>query len=338
MEKKKETSLINKEMSIIYRRSVENVKGSVQGYSLVDYPAHNNIGDAAIWVGEKEALTSVFRKGPDYVASQQDYKNDIETFCKEGIIFIHGGGNFGDIWPNHHEFRLRIIKEYPRRRIVQLPQSIYFTDPECLEKTKKAIGGHRDFHLFVRDQASFEFARKEFSCPVYLTPDAAHCIRSYISETPKHEIFSLVRTDKESSIPDLHDLLLSYGSVSDWENIDEHFYKNEGRVDRLFRRRLQYKFSSSKIMMLYRSKMYDRLAQKSVDRGTKLLSQGKLVISDRLHAHIICVLMGKRHISLDNSNGKIGEYIRKWGDFGITDFVDSNTSLRERIKELRDRD
>lgn len=335
MAEKKVTSSINKEMADTYRTSVEKVRGSAEGYSLVDYPAHNNIGDLAIWMGEKEALTDIFERTPNYVASQQDYKGDIEKFCKNGVIFIHGGGNFGDLWLNHHEFRLQIIKDYPHRRIVQLPQSIHFSGPEHLERTKSVIGRHKDFHLYVRDQASFDFATKEIDCPVFLAPDAAHCIRTYTSEPAKSEIFSLVRTDKESFIKDLSGLLYSYGPVSDWKSIDEYFYKNDSIFDKFFRRHIQHKFSSSKFMMHYRSKMYDRKAEKAVENGTRLLSSGNVIISDRLHAHILCCLMGKRHISVDNANGKIGEYIRKWGDFGITDLVNSKASLLAKMEELQ---
>ena len=335
MTDKKMVSSINKKAADTYRISVEKIRGGAQEYSLVDYPAYNNVGDSAIWMGQKEALAEIFGKGPNYAASQQDYKKDIDNFCKEGIIFIQGGGNFGDIWINHHNFRLGIIKDYPSRRIVQLPQSIHFSDSEHLEEIKSAIGNHKDFHLYVRDQASFDFASREFDCPVYLVPDAAHCIRTYISVNSKHEFFSLVRTDKESLIPGLHDLLASYGPVSDWENIDEYFYKNESMLNRFFRRRIQHKFSYSKIMMRYRCGIYNRKAEEAVASGTRLLSQGKFVISDRLHAHIICCLMGKRHISVDNANGKVREYIRKWGDFGITDLVDSKSSLSARIEDLQ---
>lgn len=335
MTDKRVVSSINKSTADTYRVSVEKTKDSAQEYALVDYPAYNNIGDSAIWLGQKEALTKIFGKLPSYVSSQQDYRGDIDNFLKEGPVLINGGGNFGNIWPNHQRFRLRIIKDYPYRRIVQLPQSIYFFGAALLEETKSAIGKHKDFHLYVRDQASFDFASKEFDCAVYLAPDAAHCIRTYISEASKHTIFSLVRTDKESLIPDLHGLLASYGPVSDWENIDEHFYMNESMMDGFFRRHVQYKFPSSKLMMRYRSKIYNRKAEEAVANGTRLLSQGKLVISDRLHAHIICCLMGKRHISIDNANGKVREYIRKWGGFGITDLVDSKASLSAKIEEIQ---
>ncbi|WP_265501117.1 polysaccharide pyruvyl transferase family protein [Paracoccus beibuensis] len=319
----------------IYRSFLKDIREDARNYSVVDYPAYNNMGDLAIWMGQRQVLRDVFRKDPRYVASQQDYRKDIDKFCTDGIIFINGGGNFGNLWPSHQEFRLRIIRDYPHRKIVQLPQSICFSGPEHLEETKSLIGSHKNFHLCVRDQTSFDFAVREFDCPVYMAPDAAHCIPTYSAETATREIFSLVRRDKESSIPDLRDLLSQYGPTADWEGIDRYFYENEGAIDRLFRRRLQYKFSSSRIMMSYRLKMYDRLARNSIDKGTKLLSQGEMIVSDRLHAHIICVLMGKRHIAIDNANGKVGEYIRKWGDFGLTRLVESRKSLLQSLETSR---
>ncbi|CUH20572.1 Putative pyruvyl transferase EpsO [Jannaschia seosinensis] len=335
MTERRPASPINIGMANIHRNFLEHVKGDNRSYSVVDYPAYNNIGDSAIWTGQRRALLDVFKKAPRYVASQQDYKKDIEAFCGDGVIFINGGGNFGNLWPQRQEFRLQIIRDHPHRKIVQLPQSICFSGSEYIDETKYLIGSHKNFHLCVRDQPSFDFASREFDCPVYIAPDAAHCISTYKAAPSRQEIFSLIRSDKESLTPDLYDLLSPYGPTADWEGISRYFYETEGAIDKFFRRKLQHKFPSSNIIMSYRLKMYDRMAQNAVDRGTKLLSQGKLIISDRLHAHIICVLMGKRHISIDNANGKVGEYIRKWGDFGITELVSSRASLLERIEASR---
>ena len=55
---------------------------------------------------------------------------------------------------------------------------------------------------------------------------------------------------------------------------------------------------------------YDALAQQRIDRGLRLLGSARFVITDRLHGHILCTLMGIPHAVLDNSYGKIARFAR----------------------------
>ena len=54
-----------------------------------------------------------------------------------------------------------------------------------------------------------------------------------------------------------------------------------------------------------------------VAAGVELLQPGRLIVSDRLHAHILSSLMRRPHLMLDNSYGKIARYIACWGDDGL---------------------
>jgi pyruvyl transferase EpsO len=44
-------------------------------------------------------------------------------------------------------------------------------------------------------------------------------------------------------------------------------------------------------------------------RGQRLLSRYRLVISDRLHVHILCTLLGVPNVLLDNSYGKVSGFV-----------------------------
>jgi pyruvyl transferase EpsO len=57
---------------------------------------------------------------------------------------------------------------------------------------------------------------------------------------------------------------------------------------------------------------YQALSQRRLDRGVAILSQGRSVATDRLHAHIISVLLGMPHWVADNSTGKIHGFIDQW--------------------------
>ena len=91
-------------------------------YIYLDLPSHSNIGDTLIWEGTLEFLKQIPQKCL-YTSSYETYIP--QPINSNTIIFLHGGGNWGDLYPKHHEFRKRIIKEYPNKRIIILSQTIY---------------------------------------------------------------------------------------------------------------------------------------------------------------------------------------------------------------------
>src|SRR3546814_20988092 len=93
-------------------------------------------------------------------------------------IVLHGGGNFGDLYPIHQEFRERIVEQFPRNRIVIMPQSIHFKNPARLAEAARRFAAHRNLTTTVRDLDSERLVREHFSNPVHLVPDMAHQIRS----------------------------------------------------------------------------------------------------------------------------------------------------------------
>ena len=56
----------------------------------------------------------------------------------------------------------------------------------------------------------------------------------------------------------------------------------------------------------------DRLARARVARGLALLSRGRRIVTDRLHAHILATLLDIPHVALDNDYGKLSAYIACW--------------------------
>ena len=58
--------------------------------------------------------------------------------------------------------------------------------------------------------------------------------------------------------------------------------------------------------------LFDRVARAHLQRGTLLLARGRVVVTDRLHGHILCLLMGIPHVVLDNSYGKLSSFRETW--------------------------
>ena len=126
--------------------------------AILDFPDIRNCGDSAIWLGEMAYLASRGKR-PAYVSRMRDFSAEaLERAVPEGPIFIHGGGNFGDLWVSHQDFRETVLERFPHRRIIQFPQSIHYRSEERIGQTARAIARHRNFLLLVRDQESKDFA------------------------------------------------------------------------------------------------------------------------------------------------------------------------------------
>src|SRR5262249_24794579 len=167
--------------------------------ALLDFPNHANVGDSAIWLGETEWLR---RNGVHVV-----FACDMEHYSPErlaarlggGVILLHGGGNLGDFWGAHQQFRERVIQDFPDNPVVQLPQTIHFLDAWGGGEARRVFNAHRNLTLLCRDERSLSFARREFAAASTLCPDLAFALGSRPRpERPSVDVLWLARTDAES--------------------------------------------------------------------------------------------------------------------------------------------
>lgn len=268
----------------IYRRHL----GPGSRYALVDFPDHANVGDSAIWLGELAMLRAITGRGPDYVSTWHDFDPDVFRLnCPTGTLLLHGGGNLGDIWPHHQHFRETMLADVRDRAVVQLPQSIHYRDPEQAERFATLVAAHPDFTLHVRDERSLDFARRRFACRTHLTPDSAFALGRQHRTAPECRVLILLRTDGERRD---HGGLAERGEVTvDW--LEDGADLPPGTIPAA----------------------REAQARARVDRGCRLLSRGEVIVTDRLHGHILATLLDIPHVVLDNDYGKIAAYMQAWG-------------------------
>lgn len=282
---------------------------------IIDPPGHPNVGDNAILLGELDFIARHFPKAELSFYDVDSYTPGADCFIeKADVLLIHGGGNFGDIWPHHHRLRMRILDRFPHKPVLQMPQSIHFDADRELQATAAVIGRHRNFTLTVRDGRSFDYARRHFDCNVVLSPDMAFAMRPIPRGRLAVDCLCLMRTDKEAltSRDDVQDLLAKTDrsfEMVDW--LDDP----RGPTAQLDKR---LKWLTSKLpaavapfrsgVMLLRH----RYASQRVAFGVALLSRGGMVITDRLHAHILCCLLGIPHQFFDSYDGKISAFHSTW--------------------------
>jgi len=292
------------------RETLNPLIKNCKNIAFFDFPNHANVGDSAIWIGTMDYFKENASSSPIIWMSDKRSlsSTNMPIFDKETVLVIHGGGNFGDLWEDHQGHRELIIQHYPNNRIIQLPQSIHFQNESNLKNTKSIITKHRDFHFVVRDQKSFEIAKTFEGTEVYLCPDMAFYIKRIPKlKKPKHDVVALIRTDKESIIfADYKKYAIpTFDWLSEPKTAAVSFDLLMGRYPSIMRR-------YPSVNNFFRSIIYKRLAEERFKRGCDLLMQGKVVITDRLHAHIMCTLLGIQSIVLDNSYGKIKNILKTW--------------------------
>ena len=261
--------------------------GAGAAYALVDFPDHANVGDSAIWLGELAMLRRVTGCGPVYVSTWHDFDADaFRRACPTGTLFLHGGGNLGDIWPHHQHFREHLLADVRDRPVVQLPQSIHFRDPAGAGRFAALAAEHPDFTLYVRDARSHAFANARIACPVHLVPDSAIALGSQPRGMPEVPLLMLLRSDDERR--DHGGPPPAQARVVDWLDDDPGLPAGTHPAAR------------------------EAQAAARVTRGLRLLAQGEVIVTDRLHGHILADLLGIPHVVLDNDYGKIAAYAAAW--------------------------
>jgi len=289
---------------------------------LVLYPDHWNAGDAAIWCGTRQLLDEL-GVHVAYGCDTTSYDaRDLSRALPEGPILIAGGGNFGDVYVPEQALRLQVLADHPGRPVIQMPQSVWFRGPEGVADAAEALRRHGDVTLLLRDAPSLALARRHFPVPARLCPDAALALD--LSGVPRHPDVPMVamwRKDKESSVPPppmppgafACDWLLPGGQLPPEQaremsaaGLGFHTWVGRPKVGEpcAVRRRLAWR---------HMPWLFDQLALDRCLRGCRMLARGRVTITNRLHGHLLCLLMGQPHVACDVDNGKVFAYRDTWG-------------------------
>ena len=80
---------------------------------------------------------------------------------------------------------------------------------------------------------------------------------------------------------------------------------------------------------------FNAAARQRFGRGIRQISRARAIVTDRLHVHILSMLLGRPHAVLDNSYGKIARFMAAFT--GGTDLTYRATSLADALEWARSR-
>lgn len=148
----------------------------------VDWPNYPNPGDHVIATAgllymtrRKITIRSITSRG--------------KTRCGGLPIIAQGGGNLGDLFPHHEEFRRQLVARNHASPIVVMPQSICFRSDVNAQRSAEIYNANPNLTILVREQVSLEIATELFpACQVLLCPDTAWYLADLIQELRKHQL------------------------------------------------------------------------------------------------------------------------------------------------------
>ena len=298
--------------------------------ALLDFPEYGNVGDSAIWLGQLAALR-LAGATVTYAASAQVFDSrELRKHlgAEDGLILLSGGGNFGDLWPIHGALRKKVLTELRDYRVIQLPQSIHFADERNREEARLLLRDHPAFTLMVRDESSKAAAETHLAQPAVLCPDVAFALgvipRPLRPEVP---IVWLSRGDKEG--PQETARRAGDPERIDWVDEPADSLPMLERAAERFRRAAGSLPSAMNVRVLRAQ------AELRLRHGSRMLSRGSVVVTNRLHGMILSLLMGIPHFVADTRQGKIGAFHHTWlADLTPDVMCDSEAQALDRARDV----
>jgi exopolysaccharide biosynthesis predicted pyruvyltransferase EpsI len=274
--------------------------------ALIGFHEYQNVGDHAIWLGQRELLRRL-NVSLVYAAGRSTFSEaTLRARMPRGTILLQGGGNFGDLWGR--PLCEKILPMFPTYRVVQLPQSICFLDPKNLERTKSVIRRHPNFALMVRDQKSFEIAAQHLDTALALCPDLAIGLGPLPRvRKPIIDVLWLGRDDRESAERFMPALPPNHESA-DWGMVRDGF----ARKAALKLIRAWQGLSPQALRIAVKLSTFDAIAWRRLRFGLRLLEKARVVVTNRLHGHILSLLSATPHILIGDRYGKIESFYRTW--------------------------
>ena len=286
---------------------------------MLGTPAHNNLGDHIIALSQEEYFRKYF-SGFQYIDCVMPFAVqclDIlnRSIRKKDIICLSGGGWLGTTWRKDELFVRRVLQQFTENPIVILPQTVYYEqDSNFSEEGAEIYRSHPKLLFCLRDKASFDyvishgFVKKERA---FLMPDIALFYKGYKKEKGhRAETINIcLRSDREKLLNTQQEnticsIAQSFADIKRFTTIsDEKTVRTDQRKAAVF------------------SKLDE-------------VSNGRLLITDRLHAMILATITGTPCLAFDNLTHKVSGVYEWIKHLDYIQLAGEEENLREQIHNL----
>jgi len=299
-------------------RSLAALFRGVSEIYLTDLPDHPNVGDSAIALGEFSFLR---RHGVEVRGGYSVGTVSTLNLHDEVPVLIHGGGNIGGLYPQYDTHRDHLHRVLSKDRLViQAPQTVDFLSGASRANFFSGIGSRSNFRIALRDDESAS-AVSDIPGATMKAPDAFHSYGRVVCGDPTSSYLIISRTDGERvDVPAI--------ASADWPP-DRAALAFATRVRKHSERipGLSYAVNPT-------PKGWERIASARFYRGAHLIEQAETIVTDRLHAMLMALQMGRRVIAIDNATRKLSRYAQTWFGPAQPD-LEFATSFDEGLRRAR---
>ncbi|KAI4444464.1 putative pyruvyl transferase EpsI [Schaedlerella arabinosiphila] len=255
-------------------------------------PTYGNLGDQAIELATIEFIKKYFCEYSIINIHLQEtfykMKAVLRTIDSKDLVFIQGGGNFGNLYKSVEVSRRFIVSKIKKNTIIILPSTIYFTNTLKgkieLKRSQYIYNKNHQLVITTREKYSYSFSEKYFNqCKNIMFPDMvfflANRYKKAFEELDRDRILICFRKDTESVIGSDRDSLISH---------IYNLYEGVHIID----------------TQLFRS-ISDNIKGIEVESMIKEFKSAKLIITDRLHGLIFSIITNTPCIVLPSLDNKI---------------------------------
>ena len=259
---------------------------------------YQNLGDMALTYSKRRFLEKLFPNARVIVVpSTQTYaavKTIKRMIRQDDLVTVLGGGNMDDMYVPLENARLHVIRSFPNNRIVCFPQTMAFSDTPYGRKrqniSRRIYTRHKNLTIFVREKYSLERVRAAFpGVEIGFSPDIVLSLDKTKPKQQRTEVVCCMRSDKEQQTTPQEKIEIGTAIKS--------IYPNTIFVD---------------TVDVSLDECTPEHYEATLEKFWALLRRSRVVVTDRLHCMIFCVITGTPCVVMDNSNKKISGVYDAW--------------------------
>lgn len=297
---------INKQVSILKEFFYNQINSD---YVYLDIPGHMNVGDHLIALGAWELLKEM----PFKCLTKSTFSGFNWTVEPKAIILLHGGGNFGDLYPGANWFRNEIVRRFPDHKIIFLPQTITYNDKSLISKDAQICAKHTDLHICARDYESYRLLNDHFhSNHIYLLPDTAWGLYERLKkkQEPRGQRKSILINRADSERNGSWDVKAD--DVMDWPEILEATHISPWIKFHSIINKLRKHFGSHLFRRISDIYLIRIIYPLILSRINRFFLEYDHVFTTRLHGLIFSIMLHLPVEWIDTKYGKISSYANTW--------------------------
>ena len=293
---------------------------SAPRFYILGTPEHGNLGDRAIVAGEENFIRQYFSEYTIVHVPIQELNPFLLRKLKKIItsadrITIHGGGNFGTLYPEIHQTQENAIFALNTFPLVVFPQTFYFSEDKqgqkMLEKTRQVYRSCSNLTIALREKESYKFVKKNFpETKTFLIPDMVLNIPEFFSQNSRNGALICLRSDSEATLPikEYHNILrVMRQHFKKMEEIDTHVYYDD---------------------------LTDKEAKNELNKLWLKMASSEIVVTDRLHGMIFAALTKTPCIVFLSKSHKLKGCYEWIKNLNYVKLIESSDCLSNAISEV----